>query len=113
MHCFEGEPEFIEIDIENDDAQCYSNIYDTQWNLQCFKVDLKSNVPDEISEPLQFVEMLGLAKKLCFESGYSRIDFLLSRDRVYFSEITLTPNAGRMVIEPREWDLKLGQYWKN
>ena len=113
VHCFEGEPEFIEIDIENDDAQCYSNIYDTQWNLQCFKVDLKSNVPDEISEPLQFVEMLGLAKKLCLESGYSRIDFLLSKDRVYFSEITLTPNAGRMVIEPREWDLKLGQYWKN
>ena len=57
VHCFEGEPEFIEIDIENDDAQCYSNIYDTQWNLQCFKVDLKSNVPDEICEPSQFVEI--------------------------------------------------------
>ena len=113
VHCFEGQPEFVEIDIEKADSECYSNIYDTQWTLQSFKVDLKNNAPDEIAKPSQFEEMIGLAKKLCFESGYSRIDFLLSQDRVFFSEITLTPNAGRMVIEPKEWDLKLGQYWKN
>ncbi len=113
VHCFEGQPEFVEIDIENDASAYYSNIYDTEWNLQSFKVDLKNNSPDEISKPPQFEEMMSLAKKLCFQSGYSRIDFLLSKDSVFFSEITLTPNAGRMVIEPKEWDLKLGQYWKN
>ena len=40
-----------------------------------------------------------------------RIDFLLSQDDVFFSEITLTPNAGRMVITPSEWDEKLGALW--
>ena len=57
--------------------------------------------------------MIDLANILCFKYGYSRVDFLLTKDEVYFSEITLTPNAGRMVIEPKEWDEKLGQYWKS
>lgn len=113
VHCFEGKPEFVEVDIENDQFERFSNVYNTQWCLQPFKVDLKDNSPNEIAKPFQCEEMMSLAQKLCFELGYSRIDFLLSKDKVYFSEITLTPNAGRMVIEPKEWDLKLGAYWKN
>lgn len=114
VHCFEGQPEFVEVDVETKEPKYYSNIYDTNWNLQPFKVDCKENAPDPIAKPDQFEEMLDLAKKLCLEKGYSRIDFLLSADKkVYFSEITLTPNAGRMVIEPKDWDFKLGQYWKN
>ena len=52
-------------------------------------------------------------EQLCLEYGYSRIDFLLSQDEVLFSEITLTPNAGRMVISPVEWDVKLGELWRS
>ena len=58
-------------------------------------------------------DILELSEKLCFAYGYSRVDFLLSQDHVYFSEITLTPNAGRMVITPVEWDLKLGALWRS
>lgn len=113
VHCFEGKPEFVEVDVSGADGVEYSNTYNASWQLQPFTVDYKKSTPTEINEPVKFKKMIDLAEKLCFKYGYSRADFLLTQDEVYFSEITLTPNAGRMVIEPKEWDEKLGQFWKS
>ncbi len=110
VHCFQGKPKFIEVDITGADGIEYSNIYNTLWELQSFTVDGKKNTPLDVKEPVEFVKMLELAEQLCFKYGYSRIDFLLT-NTVYFSEITLTPNAGRMVIEPKQWDETLGLLW--
>lgn len=111
VHCFEGRPEYLEIDVQDAQGNDYSNMYDTQWTLQPFRVDLKDNSPSALAAPKQLQEIIKLSEKLCFAYGYCRVDFLLSQDHVYFSEITLTPNAGRMVITPVEWDLKLGSLW--
>ncbi|WOE31271.1 MULTISPECIES: ATP-grasp fold amidoligase family protein [unclassified Acinetobacter] len=111
VHCFEGQAKYVEVDVYAADGVEYSNIYDESWSLQPFTVDLKQNTPISIAQPSQFKKMWQLAEKLCFLDGYSRIDFLLSTDHVFFSEITLTPNTGRMVISPPEWDHKLGQFW--
>ena len=111
VHCFEGRPEYLEIDVQDAQGNDYSNMYDTQWVLQPFRVDLKENSPSALAAPKQLQEIIRLSEKLCFSYGYSRVDFLLSQDHVYFSEITLPPNAGRMVITPVEWDLKLGSLW--
>ena len=108
VHCFEGRPEYLEIDVQDAQGNDYSNMYDTQWVLQPFRVDLKENSPSALAAPKQLQEIIRLSEKLCFSYGYSRVDFLLSQDHVYFSEITLPPNAGRMVITLVEWDLKLG-----
>lgn len=113
VHCFEGVVKFIEIDVSNSSGNEFSNIYDIFWNLQPFTVDLKGNTPVPLKKPKQFEEMLDLAEKLALDTSYSRIDFLLSQNGVFFSEITLTPNAGRMVIQPAKWDYELGTYWKN
>ncbi|WP_436863256.1 ATP-grasp fold amidoligase family protein [Acinetobacter haemolyticus] len=113
VHCFEGKPEFLEIDVQDNQGNDYSNMYNTDWELQPFRVDLKENSPSPLVKPQQLKDIIELSKKLCFTYGYSRIDFLLSQDHVYFSEITLTPNAGRMVITPAEWDFKLGSLWRS
>mgnify|MGYP003390672750 FL=1 len=81
--------------------------------IQPFTVDCKENTPEAVIEPCKMHKMVGLSEQLCLEYGYSRIDFLLSQDEVLFSEITLTPNAGRMVISPVEWDVKLGELWRS
>ncbi|MDR7015664.1 ATP-grasp fold amidoligase family protein [Acinetobacter sp. 3657] len=113
VHCFEGKPEFLEIDVQDTQGNDYSNMYNTDWELQPFRVDLKENSPSPLAKPQQLKDIIELSKKLCFTYGYSRIDFLLSQDHIYFSEITLTPNAGRMVITPAEWDFKLGSLWRS
>ena len=111
VHCFEGQPTYLEVDVQDDKGIDYSNIYDTSWVLQPFTVDLKKNTPAILATPKKLQEMIKLSEKLCFKQGYSRIDFLFTQDDVYFSEITLTPNAGRMLITPSEWDYKLGALW--
>ena len=111
VHCFEGRPEYLEIDVQDHQGNDYSNIYDTKWALQPFRVDLKENSPKALEKPKQSQDIIELSEKLCFQYGYSRVDFLLSQDHIYFSEITLTPNAGRMIITPEEWDFKLGSLW--
>ena len=113
VHCFEGQPKYIEVDVQGSDGTEYSNIYDTSWVLQPFTVDCKENTPEAVIEPCKMHKMVELSEQLCLEYGYSRIDFLLSQDEVLFSEITLTPNAGRMVISPVEWDVKLGELWRS
>jgi len=111
VHCFEGEPKFIEVDVQDQHKNEYSNIYDTSWVLQPFTVDLKTNSPVCLKKPARLCMVIELSQALCLKNGYSRVDFLITKDNIYFSEITLTPNAGRMIIEPKEWDMKLGSYW--
>ena len=111
VHCFEGHPKYIEVDVQDKFKNEYSNIYDTSWVLQPFTVDLKNNSPVSLIEPVRLDILINLSQSLCLNYGYSRIDFLITSTNIYFSEITLTPNAGRMIISPKEWDLKLGEYW--
>ncbi len=111
IHCFENKAIFFEVDVLDTQNNEFSNIYDENWVLQPFTVDLKQNSPEALDKPNQLKELIKLAEDLCFVSGYSRIDFLIAQDQIYFSEITLTPNAGRMIISPPEWDIKLGTYW--
>jgi len=51
VHCFEGQPKFIEVDVQDGLKNEYSNIYDTSWTLQPFTVDLKNNSPAYLKKP--------------------------------------------------------------
>lgn len=113
VHCFEGQPKFIEVDIQDQFKNEYSNIYDLSWTLQPFTVDLKNNSPVCLKQPVRLGMVIELSQMLCLKHGYSRVDFLITDENIYFSEITLTPNAGRMIIKPSEWDSKLGEYWQS
>lgn len=57
--------------------------------------------------------MLQLAAKMASDFNYCRVDFLMSEKRLIFSEMTFTPNAGRIPIKPKEWDYKLGALWSS
>ena len=46
--------------------------------------------------------MLQLAAKMASDFNYCRVDFLMSENRLIFSEMTFTPNAGRIPIKPKE-----------
>ena len=110
IHCFHGQPHYAEIDISDTKGCEYINVYDTQWQLQPFTLE-DPNTPEYIEKPLQFDNMLTLAKKLSIGVAYCRVDFLMSETTLLFSEMTFTPNAGRIPIKPKEWDYKLGELW--
>ncbi|MEQ4924718.1 ATP-grasp fold amidoligase family protein [Proteus hauseri] len=110
IHCFQGNAHYAEIDLSDMEGNEYINVYNAHWQLQPFTLE-DPNTPEHVEKPLLFQDMLCLAEKLAQAFIYCRVDFLMSENRLLFSEMTFTPNAGRIPIKPKEWDYKLGELW--
>ena len=52
--------------------------------------------------------MLEVAKDLCKEFPFVRVDFFLANGRYYFAELTFTPSACMMPFNPDKYDLEWG-----
>lgn len=111
IHCFSGKPVYAEIDYTDEDGTEFINLYDTEWQLQPVSFGYPQML-EPVSEPTQFREMLRLAEILVTPFDYCRADFLMAENKLYFSELTFAPNAGRTVISPLSWDFKLGELWE-
>ena len=56
--------------------------------------------------------MWNAARKLAEGKAFVRIDFYDVNGKVYFGEITFFPTSGLGGFEPKEWDIKLGNWIK-
>lgn len=111
VHCFHRKPMYIEADFTCVNGREYVNVYDANWVLQPFTLGY-GNSPYTIDRPRALDEILDLSAKLAVDLDYCRVDLMVEGERVYFSEITLTPESGQMKFSPAEWDLRLGCLWK-
>lgn len=111
IHCFDGNASFIEADFTDELGREYVNVYNRKWQLQPFQIAYP-NHPVSIPEPALFYRALSAAQALAKDIDYCRVDLMLKDDSLYFSEITLTPQRGKLDITPREWDAKLGAMWQ-
>jgi hypothetical protein len=57
-------------------------------------------------------EMIAAAQILGREWDFIRVDFYDTAERLYFGEMTLTPNEGRVRFRPQQFDEYLGSLWK-
>lgn len=111
FYCFAGEPKYLYISqgLENH-ATARMTFYDINGNRAPFqRSDYELFETDPVLPP-RFEEMVSCAKKVAEDIGnyFVRVDFYCVDNHIYFSEITFTPVAGYMNIEPEEWDKKLG-----
>jgi hypothetical protein len=105
--CFSGEPELVGACVISS-FESYYDIYDMHWKpLPILSNYLWSACPKP--RPSQFSECVEVVKVLSKPFSFARIDLLLSNDKIYFLEITLTPHAGLKKIFPHVWDLILGE----
>ncbi|SNY79817.1 ATP-grasp fold amidoligase family protein [Enterobacter sp. CC120223-11] len=112
FHCFNGQCSYVEADFTDDDNNQTSNVYDRKWNLQPFTMGLLNNSNKDIKVPEVFLECLNVADIVAGNFDYCRVDLFCAIGKVYFSEITFTPECGRLKFMPREWDEVFGQLWK-
>lgn len=106
--CFNGEPKFMYVSTDL--------IHDRQarigfFNLDGSKMPIKRDDYTEIQTvtlPPFFAEMQEAARTLCADFPFVRVDFFLANDRYYFAELTFTPGAGMMPINPEKYDLEWG-----
>lgn len=61
-------------------------------------------------KPKKFKEMIEIAETLSKEFPFVRIDLYYVNNRIYFGEITFTPNNGMMSINPIEKDIEIASW---
>lgn len=110
IHCFHGVAHYVEADFTDDNGNGFINVYDRHWNLQPFRMEYP-NTTAAAAEPLLFRQALLASQELAEGIDYCRVDLMLKKDEIYFSEITLSPKRGKLTITPQEWDARLGKMW--
>ena len=107
--CFNGKPRFIY--VSND------LIHDRQAQIGFFYLDGKK-MPlkredytdiENVELPSFFNEMHTVAKKLCTDFPFVRVDFFVANNRYYFAELTFTPSACMMPFNPDKYDSEWGK----
>lgn len=107
--CFNGEPKCIYVSTDL--------VHDRQaeigfFNLDGSKMPLKRDDYTDISQiklPPFYEDMKSIAKELCKEFPFVRVDFFVTNDKYYFAELTFTPGACMMPFNPDKYDLKWGE----
>ena len=107
--CFNGIPKFYYVSsdlIHDRDAEMGF------FNLDGSKIPLiREDYKDigEIKQPNCFLDMLDVAKNLSKDFPFVRVDFFLVEDGFKFAELTFTPGAAMMPINPEKFDLEWGK----
>nr|WP_293165121.1 ATP-grasp fold amidoligase family protein [Allomuricauda sp.] len=115
VHCFNGKPRMISVDMGRNTNTHYRNWYSPQWQREPYswsspKGRGKSTKPSEqdVPKPKTLKEMLQLSKKLAEPFTYVRVDWYDVNDKLFFGELTFCHDSGLMPIVPKIWDERLG-----
>lgn len=106
IHCFNGKPEFILVCSERN-AGLKLNLYDLDWNPVPGICGRHIN-DKEIQRPSQLEFMLQVAEKLSVEFDFVRVDLYQIDKKVYFGELTFTPDGGMLSYFTKEFDAAMG-----
>lgn len=108
FHCFNGVPNFIQIDTDRG-IHHKRNFYDTSWNLLDFKMN-NYDVNYKLNpKPKNHEKMLEIATKLSAKFPYVRIDLYNLNGKIYFGEITFHPSGGHVKFIPKKYDTIFGE----
>jgi len=107
--CFNGKVHYVQVDAGRY-VDHTRNIYNTSWQEMPFVFGFPRG--EVIAKPKEFDKMIEIAEQLSDDFDFCRIDLYCQNDaKIFFGEITLTPEAGLGRFSPREWDFKLGGLW--
>ncbi|MDO8537689.1 MAG: ATP-grasp fold amidoligase family protein [archaeon] len=118
FHCFGGKVKFIQVDTDRfgDHKRTFLN---KNWGLFNFSFSLVKNglpiykIDSTVVKvkPKKLNLMIRLAEKLSKDFDYVRVDLYNIDSKVYFGELTFTPDAGFGLFAPKKYDLIFGKEW--
>lgn len=110
FHCFMGEPQYIEFigDRVANTHKVHVATYSKSWIKQ--DIHMNNDIPydDELAKPEKLDEMLNLARQMAEDFPYVRVDFYYIDNKIYFGELTFTPESGFVVFNNDKLDLEWG-----
>lgn len=119
IYCFNGTPDVILVckdRFRNNSHKASYLYFDQNWNFLPLNKGDDKIAEVNIPKPKNFEKMLEIAKKLSKDFIFSRIDLYNINGKIYFGEITLSPNSGFDADITYETDLTFGKkleipYW--
>lgn len=110
--CFDGEPKFCQV-ISGRETGMQVDFFDKEWNHQPFHEPYDTPFANPMPQRPEHLDLMwNVARKLAEGKAFVRIDFYDVNGKVYFGEITFFPTSGLGGFEPKEWDIKLGNWIK-
>lgn len=106
--CFNGTPKYIIVDTDRFNNH-KRNIYDLEWNLiEGYKMGFPN---DKIMEkPKLLNELIRYSSILSDNFPHVRVDFYINNNNIRFGEMSFTNGAGFDDIQPKGFNLELGNY---
>lgn len=105
LHVFNQKTEMIQVA----NAQHTKNaMYSPEWERLPFSM-YNPQPEKEVPRPPQLKKMIALAEALAHPVHYVRVDLFNVDGRIYFGELTFTPNNGDAKFDPPEYDLYYGK----
>lgn len=109
--CFDGKAYSIWIDVDSGKPSHRRNIYDLEWNLQQLTVNYPND--DKLDKrPKNLKKMIELAEELSKGIKMVRVDLYEIEDKIYFGEMTFTPQSGQATWNPPEYNKIYGDQIK-
>ncbi len=109
--CFDGEPKAMFIASDRSKGKTKFDYFDLKFN----NLGIKQHYPNSVGgvdKPVNFEQMIQLAKKISNGFKHVRVDFYEVNGKVYFGEITFYHFSGFMPFEPTKWDEIFGDWLK-
>lgn len=107
--CFNGEPKFLYISSDLfHDRQAQIGFFDIEGNKIPLIRDDYEDIGN-ISMPECFDEMVSVARDLSADFPFVRVDFFKTSDSFNFAELTFTPSAAMMPLNPKYYDDEWGK----
>lgn len=113
IYCFNGKPKYILLCTGREFGRPKFYFFDENWNLARINRDSKAAPADfTYPRPVCFDKLLESAKALSAPFKFVRADFYVVNGKVYFGELTFTPEAGMDSMRLPETDLMFGKLLK-
>lgn len=110
FYCFNGEPKYLFIVKDRHEPETkIINLMDLKWELQNFRKNKSSTTLIYPEPPAALDKMIHIAKILSKDFSFLRVDLYEFNDKIYFGEMTFTPENGFDTRIFEKWDLKFGQ----
>ena len=107
FHCFKGVPTFIQVDTDRF-SEHKRVVFCPKWKRQDFQFGFPAETR-AVEKPGFLSSMMDVTTQLSVDFEYIRVDLYATKERVYFGELTFTPEAGFGTFTPQKIDYDWGK----
>jgi len=103
--CFNGKVNLIQVDLDRFNGH-KRNLYDKNFNLLDVRYIYENG--EKIPKPELLDKAIHIAERLSEDFDFIRVDLYILNNKIYFGEMTNTPENGMGSFYPKSYDFYLG-----